>query len=381
MSTERATHNAAASYRGYGLQTVRLCVRLLTEPRDATCYVEHEDDVSVRYGNGIRLLEQVKNTKANPLTDWSVDFWKTIHNWLNDHGPIASSDIRQLCIYATPVHAPGTFAAALLKADTADDVAALVKDIRKGLNATRKKSNVYPYLKRFLDAPIDEQLALAKRFQLIIESDPFAAIGALYAISVSEPVLERVVKYALGACKRITDGRLHGGALGSLKAGELQDEVRTFLQTINLPALFSFDLPSPTDAEVAKIHAAKPVFIRQLELIEADQRQQLNAANDYLRAAASKTQWSVDGILLPGSLDEWESTLESRHSAICDGCEAAYAHLNEVQRGKLVYAKCRLVEVELQGKTVPDHFTHGCFNELSNDRKLGWHPNFTDLLD
>lgn len=381
MSTKSTAHSAAGPYLGFGLQTVRLCARLLSEPRDSVVYVEYEDDVSVSYADGATLLEQVKRTTKNPLADWSSDLWKTIHNWLEDHGPIAGSDITGLCIHVSPLHAPGPFAAALLSANTPDEIDKLVAEIKKASTSVRKKSKAYPYVQRFLDADPAEQLALAQRFQIAAEDDPLAAIGAHFARAVSATLLGSIISFALGEAKRQTDRLLEMGVPGGLNAGEFQDRVRLFVQSINLPAYFDFDLPSPAPNDVDAVHSSKPVFIRQLEIIDIDKRQQLNAVSDYLRASASKTKWGADGILLPESLDEWDKNLSSRHAAICDSFALLHSHLDDVKRGMAIYAECRRLSMTLQGKTVPDHFTHGCFNDLSDCKRIGWHPNFADLLD
>lgn len=381
MSTKSAKHSAVGPYLGFGIQTVRLCARLLTEPRSATVYVEHDDDVSVHYENGTTLLEQTKRKASNPLGDWSADLWKTIHNWLEDHGPIVTGNAAQLCLFVTPIHAPGPWAQALLAAKTASDIATLVADIQKGMTSARKKSPTYPFVKRFLDATPEEQLALAVRFQLISQAEPTEMIRDLYAPSVSAPLLDRILEYALGAAKSRTDRLLELGKPGGLNAGEFQDSIRIFVQSINLPAYFDFDSAPPSADDIAVAFSSKPVFIRQLELINVSRNQQLNAVSDYLRTVANKTKWGSEGILLPQSLDEWDANLLSRHAAICDSFEATHGHLDEVKRGAAIYAECRKLSVALQGKTVPDHFTHGCLNEFSDDRQIGWHPNFNDLLD
>lgn len=381
MSTKSAKHSAVGPYLGFGLQTVRLCARLLTEPRSAMVLVEHDDDVSVHYENGTTLLEQTKRKASNPLADWSADLWKTIHNWLEDHGPISTGNASQLCLYVTPVHTPGPWAQALLTAKTASDIATLVADIQKGMTSARKRSSTYPFAKRFLDADPDEQLALAMRFQLICQSEPTEVIRDLYAPSVSAPLLDRIIAYALGEAKHRTDRLLELGKPGGLNAGEFQDLIRVFVQSINLPAYFDFDSAPPSVDDIDATLSSKPVFIRQLELINVSKSQQLNAASDYLRTVSNKTKWGAEGILLPQSLDEWDANLLSRHAAICDGFEVTLGHLDEVKRGAAIYAECRKLSVALQGKTVPDHFTHGCLNELSDERQIGWHPNFNDLLD
>lgn len=380
MSNKSAKHSAAGPYLGFGIQTVRLCVRLLTEPRSASVYVEHDDDVSVHYDNGETLLEQTKRKASNPLADWSPDLWKTIHNWLEDHGPIGTGSASRLCLFVTPHHPLGQWVQALLAATTASDIATLVAEIETAITPAKRKTATYPFVKRFLDAGPVEQLALAVRFRVICQTDPVDAIRDLYSPSVSAPLLDRIVAYALGEAKHRTDRLLGLGKPGGLNAGEFQDLIRTFVQSINLPAYFDFDsaLPSADDINAALI--SKPIFIRQLELINVSRSQQLNAVSDYLRTAANKTKWGVEGILLPQSLDEWDENLLSRHAAIRDSFEATHAHLDDVKRGAAIYAECRKLSVALQGKTVPDHFTHGCLNEFSDEKKIGWHPKFDDLL-
>ncbi|MCC5070204.1 hypothetical protein LLE67_20590 [Xanthomonas campestris] len=326
-------------------------------------------------------MEQTKRKASNPLADWSTDLWKTIHNWLEDHGPISTGNTSQLCLFVTPVHAPGQWAQALLAAKTASDIATLVADIQKGMTSARKKSATYLFVKRFLDAGPDEQLALAMRFRLICQAEPTQMIRDLYAPSVSALLLDRILAYALGEAKHRTDRLLELGKPGGLNAGKFQDLIRVFVQSINLPAYFDFDSAPPSVDDINAALSSKPVFIRQLELINVGRNQQLNAVSDYLRTVANKTKWGAEGILLPQSLDEWDANLLSRHAAICDSFEATHEHLDEVRRGAAIYAECRKLSVALQGKTVPDHFTHGCLNEFSDSKKIGWHPNFNDFLD
>lgn len=381
MPAKSAKHSAAGPYLGYGLQTVRFCIRLLTEPVSATVYLEDGDDVSVHYQDGSTLLEQTKQVKKNPVANWSTDLWKTIHNWLEDHSPIATGPAARLCLYITPPHPPGPFAAALDAAKTPDEVAALVAQIATEVAAAAKKSEAMMFAQRFLDAPPAEQHALACRFELIAQSDPLQPIYDRYAPSVSPQLLDRIASYALGEAKRQSDKLLSLGKPAGMNAGAFKDLIRTFIEHINLPAYFDFDAPKPTAKDVEAKLAGKPRFIRQLELIKVDKQQQLNAVSDYLRTATNKTNWGAEGTLLPQSLDQFEEDLVSRHKAICDSVEAVHSALDDIKRGNAIYAECRQIAIPLHGKSVPEHFTHGCFNELSDDKRIGWHPNFLDLLD
>jgi hypothetical protein len=60
--------------------------------------------------------------------------------------------------------------------------------------------------------------------------------------------------------------------------------------------------------------STRPIFIRQLELVEASNDDQLRAVGDFLRASADKVEWADRGLIFPGSLDEWDDSLVHRHS-------------------------------------------------------------------
>ena len=40
-----------------------------------------------------------------------------------------------------------------------------------------------------------------------------------------------------------------------------------------------------------------------------------------------------------------------------------------------------LLQAPLDGREVPSHFIHGCFNNLADLMRLGWHPDYKSLLD
>jgi hypothetical protein len=158
-----------------------------------------------------------------------------------------------------------------------------------------------------------------------------------------------------------------------------QAKIRTYVQRINLPAYFPFS-DVPDEGQVHATLSSRPVFIRQLELIETDREQQISAVSDYLRASADKTIWGDKGILLPDSLDSWDDTLIRRHKAIRQSLSSLHGHLQPTVLGAAIYAECRNLNPQLETKTVPDHFTHGCLNDLADRRKLGWHPHYDSLL-
>lgn len=380
MSTPTAKHTAAGSYLGFGLQTVRMCFHLLTAPSDAIVYVEHDDDVSVHYADGTKLFEQTKSApKQNPISNWAVDLWKCFDNWLTDQAPVTSKDKdKSFRLYVTPPH-PGAFVTAFSEAKSAAEISAAVANVQKEVNAAKKKTKAYGHAKRFLEGTADEQQGLALNFKLITEADPLEPIRALYRNAVSEELLNTILSFALGEAKRLSDPLIAAGLPAGLPAGRFQESVRHLVQKMNLPAMYSFT-EAPGSTEVTAAHSLRPTFIRQLELIDVNTSQQLQAVSDYLRTVADKAKWADEGSLLPATLSQWEDSLMRRHAAFASKTSAVHSHLSKEQQGAAVYADCRGLDVQLENKSVPDHFTHGCFNDLSERELLGWHPDYKTLL-
>jgi hypothetical protein len=48
--------------------------------------------------------------------------------------------------------------------------------------------------------------------------------------------------------------------------------------------------------------------------------------------------------------------------------------------GRLLYSECSLVQSPLEGRSVPPHFTPGCYHALADQLAVGWHPDFKALL-
>jgi hypothetical protein len=378
---KRKSAAAVGPYLGFGLQTVRLCYRALTEPDDAWVFVEHEDDISVQYADGTRLLEQVKSgPKSNPIENWSKDLWKCFANWMDAcEAEDWSKPNTRFELYLSPVHA-GAFAEAMSNATDDGEIERVLASIEEdGKKIVKSDAKVHEFAKRFLLASIEQKKGLVRGFQLTREEDPLTALRDLYALAVSPALLDQVCTYAIGQAKQQTDTLMRAGQPGKLRAGDFKAMVRLFLQRLNSPALLVF-VDAPSMAVVNSTFAGRPHFVRQLELIEASQPQRLSAVSDFLRASAAKTDWAAKGVLLPHALDTWDNDLVARHQAIADSLNALHSHLPPQKLGAALYAECRKAHLLLDAKSVPDHFVHGCFNDLADRKRVGWHPEHDKIL-
>jgi hypothetical protein len=382
-SSVAVKHSAPGQYLGFALQPVRMFFHLLSAPDAASVSLEHLDDVAVHYADGSVLVEQAKSALTqNPLSDWSEDLWKTLANWLEAvRSGVLDVEKTHFRLYVTPVR-QGTWSDVLHASDTLAEVVALTKDINKKLAAKKTVPKCLGHLKVFLDATDSERYALVRRLAIVSnDGDPIDAIRSLLAPAIAPHLLEVICQAGIGMAKERADKCIRGRVPAILDAGSFRMSFHAFVQKNNMPGYLTSVPLSPDASALQKVLSGKPNFVRQLEFIEATDEQLLRAISDLLRTSADKAFWAESGQVFEGSFADWEDTLIRRHSAVESEVRDLYSEKPEALRGRLVYSRCSVLELALDGREVPGHFSHGSFNTLADDKLLGWHPKYMELLD
>ena len=137
----------------------------------------------------------------------------------------------------------------------------------------------------------------------------------------------------------------------------------------------------PSKGAAKALLTSRPVFVRQLQLIDASEAQQLRAASDLMRTSGDKVKWADQGLVFDGSFEDWERTLLRKYDATQSEVKDTYSEKNLKAKGRIVYSRCAAMEVPLDSRAVPGHFTHGGFNDLADRRELGWHPEYQARLN
>jgi hypothetical protein len=378
-----AKHSAPGPYLGFALQPVRLCFHLLSAPAESSVSLEVLDDVAVHYADGTLRLEQCKSALShNALSDWSEDLWKALANWL-DLMASGQVDVTKTLfqLYVTPQRA-GKVSSAMHAAAEPQAVHALVKEIDKRLKARAQQPKCIAHIQKFLDASEGHRDALISRFSAIsVDDDPIEPLRVLLAPAVPTASIDVICQSAIGIAKEWADQRIRKGVPAQISVAEFRKNFHAFVQRNNLPGYlpsFTVDL-SPEEADA--VLKTRPVFIKQLQLIEATEEQQLRAASDFMRTSGDKSIWGDQGLVYDGSFDDWEASLLRRHAAIQGEVKDLFPEKTETVQGRTVYNRCSVLDVPLDSRALPGHFTHGGFNDLADRRLLGWHAQYKTLLD
>ncbi|MGO4382485.1 ABC-three component system protein [Pseudoduganella sp. RAF53_2] len=378
----KSKHNVPGQYLGYALQPLRLFFHLLTAPKGASVSLEHVEDVAVHYADGQVLLEQTKSALAhNPLSDWSVDLWKSIGNWIDDieSGRTVLAKTR-FQLYVTPSYS-GTLSAALSRASTPDEVDQLVAFITKGMRA-KKSALCMPHVAKFLNLDATKRYELVRRIGIISEDDdPTEPMRQFLRATIDEALIDALCAIGIGIAKDEADRLIRQGKVALLSCDDFRKQFQAFVKKNNMPGLLNSLTPVPTVGEVESLLAKRPDFVVQLDFIDLSSEQKLNAASDFLQTSNDKVMWGALGRVFENSYDDLERDLTRQHLAIQGEVSDAHSDKVEVVQGRLIYNRCAQVTAPLEGNKVPGHFIAGTFNSLADRRHLGWHPRYLELLD
>ena len=376
-------HAAAGPYLGFSLQQVRFCYYLLSSPSEASVSLEYLDDVAVHYADDTLLLEQCKSALShNPISDWSNDLWKTVENWLTMVETQSVNGAKtSFQLYVTPPKA-GKLSAAMHTAKDEKDVDALVKQVRDKLKKRANPPECIAHVQRFLDTTSALRLTVVGKTSIVAtDADPLEPLRERLRPTVPEESLDVICTSAIGQAKEAADNCIRRRVPALLSVAEFRKNFHAFVRQNNMAGYLPAFTSAPSTDVTKALLAGRPVFQRQLQLIEATEAQQLRAASDLLRTSGEKVKWADQGLVFDGTFKDWEDSLLRKHDAA--QTEVQYTNSKEAQnvQGRIIYSRCAAMDVPLDSRAVPGFFTHGAFNDLADSRRLGWHPDHETLLN
>jgi hypothetical protein len=306
---------------------------------------------------------------------------KAIANWLDglSEGQLTAGKSK-FRLYVTPPWR-GNWAQALNKAATAADVAALTDAIKREHAKLKKPKGCDAFIRRFLNASEEERLAVVAHLTVQSDdADPIDPLRDCLKYAVAPAIVDVLCGSAIGLAKERADRLIRDGKPALLDADIFKRDFIAFVQKNNIPGMLSSLTTAPVQGQVEALLTTRPVFIRQLEIIEVTDDERVRAVSDFLRTSADKSTWAELGLVFEGSLSDWDDELVRRHGLISG--EIADLHPDKLAaiRGRLAYRRCAQLQAPLDGRAVPGHFVHGCFNSLADIMRLGWHPNYQSLL-
>lgn len=385
-----STHAVPGSAAGYLYQCERALVELVerSQEPDLTLFLESLDDVHLEErGLPVEVL-QLKHhvVGAGDLSDTSADLWRTMAVWLDllhEMGP----DETPLFTLLTTASAPhGSAAEALASKPPQVDTATARLDA-----AARSSTNVVTAAarRRFLDLEPSIRDRLVAAIRIRPDEPPLEALDARLASHLALHLMLDANKATVFIASikgwwysRCVSMLVSGTGMTTGDLALFVSDLRDRFHPDDLPP--SFDLPDPTEAEIATYRAS--VFVQQLLLISYSNDQLFDAIRDYHRAFTQRSRWARQGLVYPGELDQYERHLVNQwrrvfHDMVTELAVDADDREKERLGRQLLQGLRDSTTVRLRPRYDDVMLTHGTLHHLADQREVGWHPDFQRRLE
>ncbi|MDQ0418678.1 hypothetical protein J2Z48_002881 [Croceifilum oryzae] len=385
----RKPTNAPKHLYGYNLQIQRCVCRLLESDFGTKVSLELLDDVGVRYEDGTIIYEQDKSSLSenNPVADRSRDLWKTISNWVNE---IVSSNIdldRTRFELYTNCKKGGNIVEKFSNATKVCEVREAIRYAKVELfdsetvSFEKVSSSIKEYVENVFKANNDVVEKLIQNFTLIRgEGEPLEEIEKhISRMFVNPNIVRHATDNAIGwVTNRFMELITQNGP-AEISYDEFHKDLTAYIEKIKqVPLSRNTDEPEKLAIEYDLMNAK---YVRQLELIDTDQKNKEDSVYDYLRSSTARTMWSAEGLIHSSGIADFEEALLRYWDGQKNEIEFMPYEQNDINKGKLLWGRCcKSHREKLQGLDVPSYFVSGSYHTLSDEEEIGWHPDYKELL-
>lgn len=319
--------SAAAPAYGFLRQLDRVFLWLLLKANAGSSVTfECWDDVGVCSPDGTRLAEQDKAFTAeesNPLRNRSEAFWKTLSNWIEEcvTGNLDPKTTRFLLWLSAPCEA-GKWVESLFSADTPDAAKAALKKIHADLKADgddERTKDVYKYISKVFayhkSHPDIVRLIIVNSTKehgtgkaATDLRDAFRAKYDIFDAALGDDIIAHgkawVDQEIRAAAEELRPACMQVDALKE----RMQQKVSEIRNSRILPRV-----AQPSLESVGQEVEAAPTYIQQLNLIEEESLEQIDAASVFLRSAQQRTVWADSSYWPDEAWDDLKSNLLSEY--------------------------------------------------------------------
>lgn len=379
--------NAAGQLFGYSLQFPRALLRLLQAGEGEAVGIEICGDVSVFFPEGIVLSEEDKSSLAtNALTDHSENLWKTFYNWITavNEGEL-QVDKTRFVLYTNHSVTQQSLASEFGKAETRAEVASAIKLVKERLNDVVEGHALFKYLDFVVNQNSETFAHLLLRFELVVNhvaDDVYEDIRREIAGKiVGKAYVEYILDNLSGWVQKTINGQIAKHQQARITFEEFSHQFLALFSRVRQQALIDFAVTHLPDTEALTARMqARPTYVKQLEIIDADQMEIMEAVSDYYRADSNRLEWIEKEIIDESAMSDFMGRLKSFHANRQQRIELTERGRAETERGQLLLHDCKDRQEALAGQHPPDRTIQGTYHVLAEEKQVGWHPRWGAML-
>ena len=381
-------YNASPSLAGYIFQcrlALLFGLRMLKKKPNGQISIEKFDDVAFDTDNLADCLIQAKHHIApKSLSDVSVDLWKTMRIWIGHfkEGAISASDLR-FNLITTATASSGSAMELLRPGASHEAITEACKLLRQ---AAKDSTNQVSMIgrKAFLDLTDDEAEALLARIDVLDRHPNLIDVmdeieGELILLSPDH--VSTIAEYLEGWWLGVVGKCLLTEGNASIPVQHIivkASEIGNLFKQNSLPV----DDPSALGAKEYTIDDESAVFVKQMRAVKLNENAIHRGVQDFYRAAAQRSKWARENLLLDGEASKYDSGLRDRFERKFDSDVENVIPGDDESAKRFGRQMCHWAsQQEVQFRNVVETWiTAGSFHSLSDRLEIGWHPDYLDLL-
>lgn len=395
----QAAHAAEAVALGFYYQALFALATLIVQTTDdAAVAIERLDDVEL-VADGNTLLYQLKHSiSAAPptVTLASRALWKTIKVWIDALPDVALSEttLHLVAVGNIPEDSP---LCALLEmgSDRSELVAAMTKEAQRVADAreaaAHEKKNL-PFGDRidgcesFLALTETERDNLVCRIQIHPQSPTVGQIEDRIADHLNVlPAKHRafVAQRLVGWWDRQVIYSLCGKRARVITRIELQQQISSIIGDIEAERL----VPDFMTVMPPEDYQPDGMLVQQIRLVGGAQSDISKAIREEWRAREQRSKWVDANTAMASKINDHDLVLQEewsdRHMQMAETCSGS----DDKQKCQLGLGLLRWTHEDAPNEVPPigggwnaPYYVRGSYQVLAIDLKVGWHPEYGDLL-
>lgn len=387
---QKTRSQAPGQYLGYSLQATRFLAKLLEAEPGWTVSLEVFGDVGVETADGHQLAGEVKSTHGgNPVSDRSVDLWKTFSNWID---AVKRGDLQlEKTSFEIYVSRPktGDIVRSFSRANSLEQARSALTEAKNNLWGTapdfslksKVADTIKPYVSNVFETNETLVCGIIDAFSLDCGSgSPHADLKASMGKKFVPPeIIDETLDYALGWVKKQTDILLEQAKPACILVDAFRSDMTSFVRKHDRREILASFAKDP-DQEEIETDLKLITYVRQLEIIDCNYDEKIKAVTDFLKASVNRTRWGEKGWVVDSSFDEFEDGLVRTWTNLKRKTDIGLSHKDDIEKGQYLYADCSDHKAKLEGLEIPNYFTPGSFHALSDKEVVGWHLDYKDKL-
>lgn len=379
-----SVHNASGSMAGYQFQSRLALLRGLQMARskpNGHISIEKYDDIAFENDDFAACLIQAKHS-VNPssIADTSVDLWKTLKIWIDDlTQTITTFSSTKYALITTSEAVENSACAKLRSGATDEDRKCALELLRNAAkNSTNKTTS--QSRKTFLALSDDEAFTLLRQIEIFDRHpnliDVMADIEA-ELILIAPGNQTSAASYLEGWWLSVVGRCLIEERSAAIPVQHIimkANEIGRMFAEDALPV----DDPLSLGAREYSDDDESELFVRQMRVVGTGDRIVERGARDYYRAAAQRSKWARENLLLDTELRDYDAKLEDRWARKFDTEIDKAQPSSEEEKRNVGRELCRWASLESVPlrSVVEAWITSGTFQGLSDQLRVGWHPDF-----